>query len=138
MGIFSGIENVVASGKTPYVEPGMYKVRVEACKNVDGHRGNFFIVEMEVLESSNPERMPGSIMSWSVKLDKAYLATALGDVKAFVQAATMDASVSEDDILEACSPENPLKGSILRINAFNTKTKAGKDYTKLRWSENKE
>ncbi len=116
-----------------YVLPGVYQFRVDACKHIKIRSGaEAFVVELTVLESNNPERAVGSQCSWMVTLDKE---PALGNVKQFVTAATEfpDSAINEEAILLIVGEKNPLKGTILRCSANVIKTKAGRDFTKVKW-----
>lgn len=135
MGItaFGGIENAQFSEGGIYVLPGVYRVKVLACKYKKTRKGqDAFIVEMEILESSNSQRMPGSSCSWMVTLDKE---PALGNIKQFISVAVpceLD-QVNEQAVLMIVSEKNPLAGRVLRISATNIVTKANRDFTKVKW-----
>jgi hypothetical protein len=137
MGItaFGGIEKSTFSEGGVYVLPGVFRVKVLACKYQRTRtQKDAFIVEMEILESSHKDRQPGSIMSWIVTMDKE---PALGNVKQFVATAapcSMDA-VNEEGVLFIVSDKNPFKGRILRIAASEITTKAGRPFTKVKWLE---
>jgi hypothetical protein len=137
MGInaYGGISEAKFSEGGTYVLPGVYRFKVLACKHIKMRTGKeAFVVELEVMESTNPERMPGSTCSWMVTLDKE---PALGNVKQFITTACAckDDQVNEAAVLLIVSEQNPLKGTVLRAAATNIKTKAGRDFTKVKWLE---
>jgi hypothetical protein len=137
MGItaFGGIENAQFSEGGTYVLPGAYRIQILACKYKRTRTGkDAFIVEVEILESNNSERMPGTTMTWMVTTDKE---PALGNIKQFicVVAGCSDKEVTEEVVLMIVSQENPFKGKTARISATNITTKAGRPFTKVKWLE---
>ncbi len=132
---FGGIEKATFSEGGVYVLPGVYRVKLLACKHIRTRtQKDAFVVEMEILESSNKERQPGSVMSWMVTMDKE---PALGNVKQFISVAVpcaMD-QVNEEGVLYIVGEKNPLKGRVLRIAATEIQTKAGRPFTKVKWLE---
>jgi hypothetical protein len=116
-----------------YVEPGAYVCEVTKVKAGQTRAGvDNFIVELLIQESNNPNRKPGTLMDWYVDLSKE---PALGNVKHFVMVATSctEEEISEEVITMICSEANPLKGTVLRVAASNIKTKAGRDFTKVKF-----
>ncbi len=114
---------------------GVYRLMIQACKHITTRKGvQAFVVEFEVLESSNPERVPGSMCSWMVTLDKE---PALGNIKQFISTAVpcKPEQVNEEAVLAIVSEANPLKGRIVRCAATNIITKAGRDFTKVKFLE---
>ena len=88
---------------------------------------------MEVLESDNPERKPGSVMSWY--RDFSWDGT-LGDIKSYIAAAT-GASVEQVETAHAINSvgsSNPLKGTELRLSAWEKATKDGRAFCKVKFS----
>jgi hypothetical protein len=130
MGLFAGIKEAKVSQGGVYIEPGVYKSRIDACKSGKTRAGvGFFVVELEHLESNNLKHPPGTKVSWMVTLDKE---PALGNIKAFLAAAS---NSKEEEIDDAgaelvVSAENPLKDTVLKISAVNIQTKAGTPFTK--------
>lgn len=133
MGMFDGIETAQISGGGAYFKPGAYKAKIISCKAIRDRKGvGTFVVESELLESSEPTLPVGSVCSWVVKLDKE---PALGNIKAFV-AAAMDAdpkAVKAENVDQVCSEGNPLKDTILKVSATNITTKTGNPFTKVVW-----
>ena len=72
-----------------YLLPGDYRLKVRECKNGEAKNAGFpfFVVEFEVLESTEPKRPAGSITEWMVAFkEPKYEATYLGNVKNFLWA----------------------------------------------------
>lgn len=134
MGIFDGIGGAQYFESGVYIRPGLYKAVVQKVKQFTTRKKvPAFVVELEVLESSNQKDHPlGTTMSWMVMLNQD---AALGNVKHFISVASdtpMD-DVTSKDAEDACGEGNPLEGVELRIMAVNIKTKADKDFTKVRF-----
>lgn len=133
MGLFTGIKDAKYSEGGIYFLPGNYLVRVDKAK-VGKTRKDvpFFVTETTILESDNPERKRGSSCSWMCMGDKDAF---LGNVKNFCAIATEidDADVDEAGVELIVSEDNPLGGTILRVQATNIKTREGKDFTKVIW-----
>ena len=134
MGIFDGIGNAQYFESGKYVSPGLYKTVIQKVKQASTRQKRpFFVVEMKVLESSNLKEHPiGTDMSWMVMLDQD---AALGNIKHFVSVAseTPINEVQAADAEDACSEGNPLAGVTVRVMAVNIKTRAQKDFTKVRF-----
>ena len=135
------VEGAQASAGTgTYVEPGAYIVDLDLCKRGVSRKGKkYFLVELDILASTNPDRPPGSRMTWQVNIpelvDGKYENPALGNVKKFV------ATVMKSDIQEVTgkvldlvtSPAQPLRGKRMRISATNIELKNGNDFTAVEW-----
>lgn len=134
MGVFGGIKESKYSEGGVYVLPGVYKVAVTACKHIKTRKGQeAFVVEMLVQESNNPERMPGSSMSWMVTMDKE---PALGNIKQFLKTIleAEEDQIDESVVLYAVDEkENPLAGKEVRISATNITTKSNRPFTKCKF-----
>lgn len=136
MGIFEGLDKAEYFEGGVYVGPGLHYAEIQKCKS-DKTRGGrpFFVVEMKVLESSTPDKFPvGTNFSWMVMLDKNK-ESALGNIKHFISVAGSlpEKEVTEKDADEAVAEANPLMGVKLRLSAVNQKTKAGGDFTKVKF-----
>jgi len=134
MGIFDGIGNAQYFEGGKYVTPGLYKAEIQKVKQAKTRNGRpFFVVEMKVLESSNLKEHPiGTDFSWMVMLDQD---AALGNIKHFISVAS-DTPINEiqaSDAEDAVSEANPLGGIEIRLTAVNIKTRAQKDFTKVRF-----
>jgi hypothetical protein len=139
---------------------GEFLIEVVSTKGNRGHFGDRLVVEFKVLESSVPDQVPvGATRSWTVKWgDKQ----SLPDIKAFALAAawpTLDGlSQREKDATAtylayaAAGPViaggaanvareklgglegDPFVGLKARVTTKPSKTRAGHDFTKHRWS----
>jgi hypothetical protein len=136
MGIYGEIAGAKYSEGGIYVLPGIYRFKVLACKHITTRtRKEAFVVELEVLESNNTERIVGSLCSWMVTLDKE---PALGNIKQFIctVAKCPEDAVNEQAVLIIVDEKrNPFKGKTVRAVATNITTKAGRDFTKVKWLE---
>jgi len=134
MGIFDGIGKAQYFEGGKYVNPGLYLAEIARVKQAKTRNGRpFFVVELKVLESSNIKEHPvATDMSWMVMLDQD---AALGNIKHFLSVAGEIplGEVKESDAEEAVAEDNPLGGVKVRLMAVNIKTKAGKDFTKVRF-----
>lgn len=134
MGIFGSIKDAKYSEGGIYIVPGVYRVKVLKVLYKKLRSGkDAFIVEVEVVDSTNPERLPGSQMSWMVTLDKE---PALGNIKQFIaELFGCDMSAVQEQHVEALIDEikNPGAGKFIRCAAVNIKTKANRDFTKVKW-----
>jgi hypothetical protein len=133
MGMFSGIQSAKESAGGAYLKPGVYRLKVLACKAVKKFNGvNGFAAEFEVLESTCADLLPGSFCSWVAMLNQE---PALGNIKAFITAAAAceESQVTEEAMEIIVGPQNPLKGHEVRASAHNILTKKGGDFTKVKW-----
>ena len=135
-GLFSGIEKASYSEGGVYLLPGNYILEVMELKSgTSRQKVDFFVAECRVLQSTNSDRRPGTIVSYWVglKVDTP----ALSDVRRFIavcgecEDTDVDATAAE----MAVSDEQPFKGRVLRAAATNIITaKAKRDFTKVVWS----
>ena len=134
MGMFDGIEGASSSKGGVYLLPGNYLLAVQAAKiGSSRNKGDFFVVEFEIVSSDNPERPVGSRVSWmTMKNNDAFL----GNVKGFAQAALdmAEDDITAEDIEAMIDDEQPLVGVQVKAQATNIVTRAGKDFTKVFWS----
>lgn len=136
MGVFSGIEQAKTFKKSPYIAPGQYTLSVRSLAVVNSKAGKsrvFFVAEFDVVASTNPEFQPGALVSWLVDMNNGD--TSLSDVKLFASAIL---DCEEEEVTEAAmdkltGPEQPATGIRVKANAFNIVTRAGADFTKIRW-----
>lgn len=131
---FGGMGDAKRPGKgSPFVIPGTYHVVTQHCIFREGLKDDYFIHEMRILHSTKKKSRPvGSYMSWLVNMRHL---SSLGNVRAFISDATGDEFdvITEEDAEAACSKENPLQGSVFKLTAKNTKTRAGTDFTVCDW-----
>ena len=137
MSIFKGIEKEQVVGGGQYLTPGSYTLEVEEVKTFSSQkvRGrNYFVSEFTILSTTSPEYAPGGRVSWLVNMDQP---SALANIKGF--AISLSPDMAEDDVTvdameHLISSDNPASGSKVQATAYNVKTKAGHDFTKVSWS----
>lgn len=117
---------------------GDHYVKVLKCLDIDGHSGNYFIAECEILESTSmkPGQVAGFKVNMSAKKDIAanslftFAAACLGlgqdDEEAISELADNVESVIEEAIYQG-----GFDGKTLRVRAKATTSKDGHDYMKL-------
>ncbi len=135
MGVFGKIKDAHSNGGGIYFLPGKYALECRANKTGTTREGRaFFVCEFTILESSNPERPAGTSVSMMVMLDK-YIETALGNIKGYIAALydIPEVEVDEAGVEALVAADNPGAGIKVRAIASNTKTKAGKDFTKVQF-----
>jgi hypothetical protein len=133
MGIFGNISSATYSDGGVYLLPGVYRLKIKSCIYKKTRKGqDAFIVEFEVVESTNTERLPGSTCSWMVTMDKE---PALGNIKQFIAEAVEQAmeAINEQIAEAVVAAQNPLAGRFVRCSAVNIKTKANRDFTKVKF-----
>lgn len=119
-----------------YPEPGVYPIlRIDVAKVIESRKGDkLFCAEMEILDSQVAERPAGTTMSWMANLTKHDAAA--GNVRKFLASAagiTVE-QVDPEGSRAAVSPQNPLHGRLVRLEAVATKTRAGGDFTLCKFS----
>ena len=121
MGMFAGIDEVEVHQKARYIEPGNYLVEVQAVKQGRTNQGDkpYFLAELKILESDNPDFSEGAAVTWITMLHK-YKKYFLQDTKGFVSIATGSEpeEVTEDVIEFVTGDEQPLVGVNLRARAW--------------------
>ncbi len=150
MGLFSNIKDAKKSEAGTYLGTGVHRLKVNRVKSgTNWRKKKFFVVECEVLESSNEDEHPeGSTADWYVNLDSEYPDISLADVKHFLQVAIFstyaaqdeqyegaeepdDVTITEEVAEEACGEEQPFVGLILKAEGSR---KEGKKFVKIGWS----
>lgn len=137
MSIFKGIKDAKGGDGGTYLSEGAYIVDIDACKQGEMRDGTpFFVVEFTILQNSGPEcNKPGTTASYFVKVEKD--TPALANIRRFISVAS---DTPEDEIDDAgaemvVSKDQPLKGTVLRVQATQIVTKKGNDFTKHVWSK---
>jgi hypothetical protein len=151
MGIFAkkNIGNARGSRGGLYLEPGNYVVQVQRCKEETGFKGDeFFITELEVIESNVEKLPPGSAPSYVVNMKGKFPDLALGNCADFMRAgfasladqsgedrpSDIDDIELDDDMAEAViSEENLLAGVFLSVKAWHKDTRDGGVFTRVKW-----
>jgi hypothetical protein len=136
----NGFSDVQVNSGGVYLQPGQYKLKVRKVK-VDRAQAGFpyFLMEFEVLESSNPGIAEGSFASWMATLkNETHKATFFSNVKGAVLAAVQSSApetqaeqITEQVIAHVCSDLQPLTGAELRAQASEITTKSGNPFTKV-------
>lgn len=135
MSKYAGIEDARISGGYSYFEEGRYKVKIVEVKEKETRtKGDAFIIECEVLESSVPEVIPvGAIRSQYINMT---VEPALGNIKQFMSAcmACEPEEISAADVEDAVSENQPLVDMVLDLVCTKGKTqKEKKDFTFHKW-----
>ena len=136
MGVFSGIEQANTYKNSPYLTAGQYELAIRSLAVVDSQkkRGRkFFAAEFDVVTTTSPDFKEGDLVSWLVDMDHGE--TALSNIKAFASA-VLDCDedeVNETTMEKLIGPEQPASSVRIKANAFIIKTRAGNDFTKIRW-----
>lgn len=108
MGFFDGTNDAKPRGQSDKLRPGRYpKLKVTACKAVQGFNGKYYVTELEVLDeptATEDEHKPhpkGSTPSWTIRLDDQY-GIGPAEAKAFAMAVmgSSDDSVDVEGLLE--------------------------------------
>ena len=114
-----------------FVLPGVYLCCIDVAKTATSRKQDFlWIVQLEILESSIPERPVGTRMDWiaNFKHDPTP-----GNVKGFISASMgcTPEEVSYEATKLVASSQNPLHGRLVRVEATSILTKAQKEFTKV-------
>lgn len=116
-----------------YILPGVYDVTIKACKHIDGRKSPCFVVELDVLTSSNPARPAGSSMSWVVNLNQDAGPANVREFASSILGVPFE-SVTGDVVRGLVHASNPLGGTKAKLAAANVKTRSGGDFTKVQWT----
>jgi hypothetical protein len=115
-----------------YPVPGIYPMLYTDCLKMVQNRAGIwvFIADFDIIQSEVVERPAGTKMSWasSFQYDGA-----AGDVRGFL-AHLMGVAIEEVDeagSAQACSPENPCHGRLIRCEAQHPKE--GKKFIRCNW-----
>jgi hypothetical protein len=117
-----------------YPLPGVYPMLyLDVIKMIKSRKNDdVFIAEFDIVQSDVQERPAGSRMAWAVNFRHD---ASPGNVKSFL-ASLMNVDVKEvdaDSCRLACSDKNPCHGRLIRLEATQTKTKTGNDFTLCNW-----
>jgi hypothetical protein len=132
---YDKVGNAEITERGVFVLPGIYPLLYcDVLKMIRSFKGaDLFIAEFDILESNVPERPAGTKVSWIANF--AHLPTP-GNVRAFL-AALMGVDpeeVDRDGAKYACSKDNPCRGRLVRLQAGETTTRAGGNFTVCNWS----
>ena len=135
---FKGLEQAEVYESGVFMLPGLYLLKVAAIRLVASTKDEgryFFVVEFVVLQSTNADRPEGMTVTWMVDMSKPK--TALSNVQAFLRGISPTASKSmltPSLIEKLCDEAQPAKGNNIKAEAFIIQTRAGNDFTKIRWT----
>lgn len=140
MGLFGGIEGAKFTDGGVYLQPGLHQLKIRAVKMIHTRANkDAFVAEFNVISSTNAAHKPGSEVSWMVTMDKD---SALGNIKQFL-ASVLDQPMEAitEAVATACLAveqngqivQNHLGGREVYASAFNIKTKAKTDFTKVKF-----
>ena len=146
MGLFDNIKGARGTEGGQYFLPGTHLVRIQKCKQAQTRMGkDFFVAECEIVETNNEDMKIGSSYSFFVLFDE-YPELSLGNVADFMNAGMASYFIQngeevpegfevDTDVAEAIAgEENILVGTLLNVEAFIKQTRAGKDFTKFKWT----
>lgn len=145
MSIWQNLPGATVYERGTFLVPGLYTLRVRNTLDKTTRKGRAFIVEFEVVESSNSTHYPGQRVTWFQKL--LDLNIAMGAIKEFCGAVfEKDLAVEADrhafdtqiapslaGIMEKATTENSLAGAVIRCEVTQVKTKAGTDFSRHTW-----
>jgi len=132
------IAKATARSRLPFFPIGDFVVEVDVVKEISGRKGEFFIAELKVIETSTEETKEGARHAWVVKMDDPdSVDLAAGNVKSMLAAAMGSKDpeeLTEGDIDAALSTDNPLNGRLLLLQTHTTITeKRKKEFTVHAW-----
>lgn len=134
------VDDAKAAGdKLPNMLPGTFRVRIDKVKDFEGYQGDlFYIIEFEILESSNEKIEVGKFYSQVIKYNQP-----MGpiNVKRFVMAASgldpndpdNEDAIGSEEVEESLSDDQPFCGLEMGLQCDNITTREGKPFTKHTW-----
>lgn len=137
---FAAIDTANARGqRNPYLLPGQYHLRIDKCSSFESREGKlFWLVELEILSSDNPERPAGLQVSWMTNLRKD-----MGpiNVKRFLAAAmsidpdsdAANTEITSDVARLAVSDDQPLHNLEIFAQCSAVTTREGGDFLDVKW-----
>lgn len=135
--IFGGIKDAKSRFDSNYIIPSHCLWRIDNVKVDENRSGEgFMAIEMTCLEDLVSEKYARGVYGHTPGESASHLMmkkhdSFLGNVKAFI-ANTMGVPVeeiAENDALAICDASQPLRNTVVEIEARNTKTKRGTDFT---------
>jgi hypothetical protein len=142
-GRYSGLSSVKGQAKRVYLPKGRHKLEVIMLSdgNLPKELGGafFFGADFKVLESSNPDLVPGSERSWMVQESRKFPEYFLRDVKNFLAALTKQKpeEIEDEDPEFATSQDNPMRGFTVyaeTVEQDNVNPKTGEKYLRTKFS----
>ena len=146
MGVLDSLDlsKVKVFEKSTYFTPGRYRVEIKEIKQIEGRNGEVMIIEAIVLESSPGPKgeepvAVGTTCAQVIPLEGPNKESGRGNMMGFYAATLHDCKVSDHSTTEwrkyiiDATTEGTLNGIEMLLECFNTKTKAGNDFTIHRW-----
>ncbi len=132
---FAGIDKAPNNAGGAYTLKGLHTVRLGECKLIQSaQKGGapMFVAEYEILESNNPDCVAGSVRSWVVNFQHP---SALSNMKGFIAAAyNVDFEQVDEEVSRSIvGPDQPARGTLMKIDAIEVPTRKGGVFTKCRW-----
>jgi len=148
MGLFDNIKGQRGTRGDSYFVPGVYEVEINRVKTGKTRKGDdYYVVETNILHSNNSDLPEGASASWMVLFRHE---SALGNIADFCRAAAyslakqngadpgvktyQDIEIDSNSAEQSAGEDNPFAGVRLKAEAYNIKTRAGGDFTKLSWT----
>lgn len=144
MSLWAGLSTAQVFENGVYFGPGIFDVEIVRCLSKDTQKsGLAFIVETEVLTSTNPEHPAGAKRTWFQSMKNKNVG--FGAVAGFLlHAFALENNAArktdffpflEPFMLRVTGPENVLSGCYLHLQCSMIKTKEkGNDFTRHDWS----
>jgi hypothetical protein len=140
MGIFDNLDQTEVFEQSQYFQTGRYIVAIKACKFIQGHRGESFVIEAIVKGAkSEHEKAPAygqlAAQVWSASGDKRDIArnTWVGFLCAVYGKKPGDFNAEEWKATSEAVMNGALLGQLMYLEVFEITTKAGKPFTKHAW-----
>lgn len=137
---FAAVDTVDAQGqRNPYLLEGQYLLKVERIElKVSRDRVQYYLVELSVVYSDNPERPQGMMVTWMTKLFsdmgpinvKRFLAALYGIDPNSEQANT---EITSDVAKLSVSPEQPCVGMMIQAQCQMIETRANQPFLQVSW-----
>lgn len=116
-----------------YALPGSYpKVRIDGVKQIETQDGKAVVIEYSILESNVPECPASNGYSNVMKAKHKSFYSNMRTAFAEITGAEFDA-ITPDVCRGITAPAQPLAGAMCALTAFNVPTKAGGNFTKLKF-----
>lgn len=147
MGLWDGLDKAQTFEKGTFLKPGVYTLRIKTCLDkMTRKSGQAYIVEFEVLASSNSEHPVGTSVTWFQKM--ADRDVAFGAIKEFLAAVyqkDLRQKTEKEDfertiapslpaIADASTKTNSLAGQVVNVEVTQIKTQKNLDFSRHAWS----
>ena len=135
-GLFSGIEGAKTTVKANYIRPGLYWMRIDECKTfhnrTNQERATVEMTVVKVFENfANRGHRLGESVTQMFKNSGQGANYFLGEIKGFIgnTMAMSPESVTQEHAARVFGPEQPLRGTIVEVNANDITTHRGTPFT---------